>query len=94
MMEGNVMHADRFDERLEHDAPIEIESLQPVAPVDFLRNERAEQLDPLSKASAAFQEPADKRLGVERRNADRISFVEQEHGVDVDLPHEELVRGG
>src|SRR2546422_1884093 len=83
-----------FDEGLEDDASVELKGLEPVASVDLLRHKWAAQLHPLNEASAACEEPANKRVGVERMNADRVPFVEQEHGVAVDLPREEFVRSG
>src|SRR5206468_3965448 len=93
-MQWTVSHAERFDERLEHDATIEFESLQPVAPVDFLRNERTEQLHPLGESAAPTEKPADERLRVQRGNDHASFFVEEEHGLAVDLPYEEFVRRG
>src|SRR3989442_14830022 len=89
-----VLHAEDFDEGLEDEAAIDLKGLEPVAAVDLLRNEWAEQLHPLSEASTAFEEPANERLCIERRNADRVPCVEHEHGVALNLAHEELVRGG
>src|SRR3989442_13108022 len=89
-----VSHAERFDERLEHDATIEFESLQPVAPVDFLRNERTEQLHPLGESAAPTEKPADECLRVQRGNDYTSFFVEEEHGLAGDFPYEELVRRG
>src|SRR3989449_6831133 len=93
-MQWTISHAECFDERLEHDATIEFESLQPVAPVDFLRNERTEQLHPLGESAAPTEEPADERLRVQRGNDYASFFVEEEHGLAVDLPYEEFVRRG
>src|SRR3989449_11369796 len=86
-MQWTVSHAERFDERLEHDATIEFESLQPVAPVDFLRNERTEQLHPLGESAAPTEKPADECLRVERGDGCTPFVVGGEHGRRVDLPY-------
>src|SRR2546427_595650 len=64
-----VSHSECLDKGPEDDAPVELEGFQPVAAVDLLRNERTEQLQPVGEASTAFEEPANERLRIERRNA-------------------------
>src|SRR5207244_9786223 len=68
IVERAVMHPQAFDEGLEDDASVELKGLEPVVSVKFLRNEWAEQLHPLNEASAACEEPTNKRVSVERRN--------------------------